>query len=124
MMCAYALWVNVEFLLQGRRVVGQAEAELPGALVGEKAVQEVMSADAISFRMIRTPWSRVVWRPCLLRGTRRSRLTRQPRASWPSCLRAVSQADPLRNAGPTARVGPLAPLGPDQGTTWARRNCG
>ena len=33
--------VNLEFLLRLRRVVGQAEAELPvlGALVGEKAVE-------------------------------------------------------------------------------------
>jgi len=41
---------------------------------------EYMNAHAISFRMIRTPWSRVVWRPCLLG----KRACPGPRRLWPA----------------------------------------
>src|SRR5215211_965189 len=66
--------VNVEFLLQVCRVDGQAEAELlvPVPSSARRPSSEYMNAHAIGFRMIRTPGSRVVWRPCLLRGTCRS----------------------------------------------------
>ena len=40
-----------------------------------------------NFRMIRTPWSRVVERPCLLRGTCRTQLT-LPNQVEPSTLLA------------------------------------
>jgi alkylated DNA nucleotide flippase Atl1 len=50
--------------------VEQVEAELPelGALVGEKAVERVVvTTVAMSFRMIRTPWFRVVRVPACSR---------------------------------------------------------
>src|SRR5215218_4159632 len=60
--------VNVDLLLQGRGSTGRpkqnSQYSVPSS--ARRPSSEYMNTHAISFRMIRTPWSRVVRRPCLL----------------------------------------------------------
>jgi hypothetical protein len=77
--------VNVEFLLPLRRVDGRPKQNCQYSVPSSarRPSREYRNTHAISFRMIRTPWSRVVWGPCLLGNV-------PVRAGW--CSRSLASA--------------------------------
>jgi hypothetical protein len=66
---------------------------------------EYMNTHAISFRMIKTPWSRVVWGPCLLWNVP---VRRAAALAWPPLLWPIATALDATAARKSSAPGQLA----------------